>query len=123
MAFDFEEWEDCNDMRSNPNCACGKIDCGSRASVANLTRFYNGSLKSNGRLQGAIIMDTVMNYNNTPNSQSLPHLTQQYFPEVYGQIEADGFRGNFVSVVGREVDDAVLMDTFWYYYSTVKSGK
>ena len=57
------------------------------------------------------------------NSQSLPHLTQQYFPEVYGQIEADGFRGNFLSVVGREVDDAVLMDTFWYYYSTVKSGK
>ena len=85
--------------------------------------FLQRVFKSNGRLQGAIIMDTVMNYNNTPNSQSLPHLTQQYFPEVYGQIEADGFRGNFLSVVGREVDDAVLMDTFWYYYSTVKSGK
>lgn len=123
MAFDFEEWEDCNDTRSNPNCSCGKIDCGSRAFVANLTRFYNGSLKSNGKLQGAIIMDTVMNYNNTPDSQSLPHLTKQLLSEVYGQIEADGFRGNFLSVVGRQVSDAVLMDTFWYYYSTVKSGK
>ena len=123
MAFDFEEWENCNDTTNYPNCACGKIDCGSRAFVANFTRFYNGSFKSNGKLQGAIIMDTVMNYNNTPNSQILPLSTKHLLPEVYGQIKADGFRGDFLAVAGRMEDDAALMNAFWYHYGRVKSGK
>ena len=123
MAFDFEEWENCSDTTNYPKCACGHIDCGSRAFVANFTRFYNGSLKSNGKLQGAIIMDTVMNYNNTPNSQILPPLTDRLLPEVYGKIKADGFRGDFLAVAGRRVDDAALMNAFWYHYGRVKSGK
>ena len=123
MAFDFEEWENCNDTTNYPKCACGEIDCGSRAFVANFTRFYNGSLKSNGKLQGAIIMDTVMNYNNTPNSQILPPSTERLLPEVYGKIKADGFRGDFLAVAGRVVDDAALMNAFWYHYGRVKSGK
>lgn len=121
VAFDFEEWENCTNTMLNPRCACGKIDCGSRAFVANLTRFYNGSLNSNGKLQGAIIMDTVMNYNDTPNSQILPPITKKLLPEVYGQIKADEFRGNFLSVVGRQFDDAALMNSFWFHYNRVKS--
>lgn len=123
MAFDFEEWEDCSNKTLNPRCACSEIDCGSRAFVANLTRFYNGSLISNGKLQGAIIMDTVMNYNSTSNSQVLPPQIQQFAPEIYNQIKGDKFRGNFLSVVGRQVDDAALLDAFWYHYSQVQSGK
>ena len=68
-------------------------------------------------------MDTVMNYNNTPNSQILPPSTEQLLPEVYGQIKADGFRGDFLAVAGRSVDDAALMNAFWYHYGRVKSGK
>ena len=68
-------------------------------------------------------MDTVMNYNDTPNSQVLPLLTGRLLPEVFNQIKADEFRGNFLSVVGRQVDDRALMDAFWYHYSNVKSGK
>ena len=123
VAFDFEEWEDCNNTVLYPKCACSKIDCGSRAFVRNLTNFYNGSLSSNGNLQGAIIMDTVLNYNDTPNSQVLPLSTSQLLPEVFNQIKADEFRGNFLSVVGRQVDDRALMDNFWYHYRNVKSGK
>ena len=123
MAFDFEEWEDCSNKTLNPQCACKDIDCGSRSFVANFTRFYNGSLKSNGKLQGAVIMDTVMNYNSTPNSQVLPPLMSQLAPVIYNQIKADKFRGNFLSVVGRQLDDSVLMVTFWYHYNQVKSGK
>ena len=123
MAFDFEEWENCTDTKSNPKCACPDIDCGSRAFVANFTRFYSGSIESNGKLQGAIIMDTVMNYNSTPNSQKLPPSSKWLIPRVYGQIEADGFRGNFLSVIGRQVDDVGLMVAFWYHYNRVKSGK
>ena len=123
VAFDFEEWEDCSNQTINPRCACGQIDCGSRAFVANFTRFYNGSLNSNGKLQGAIIMDTMMNYNTTPNSQVLPYGIEHVLREIYHQIKADEFRGDFLSVVGRFVDDAALLDTFWYHYSQVKSGK
>ena len=68
-------------------------------------------------------MDTVMNYNNTPNSQILPLSTKQLLPEVYGQIKADGFRGDFLAVAGRMEDDAALMNAFWYHYGRVKSGK
>ncbi len=68
-------------------------------------------------------MDTVMNYNSTPNSQVLPLQIQHSAPEIYNQIKADKFRGNFLSVVGRQVDDAALMDAFWYHYGQVKSGK
>ena len=123
VAFDFEEWEDCSNKTLYPNCACGQIDCGSRAFVANFSRFYNGSLHSNGKLQGAIIMDTVMNYNSTPHSQILPSSVETVFPDIYHQIKDDKFRGNFLSVAGRLVDDAALMDSFWYHYNQVKSGK
>ena len=68
-------------------------------------------------------MDTVMNYNDTPNSQVLPLSTGKLLPEVFNQIKADEFRGNFLSVVGRQVDDRALMDAFSYQYSNVKSGK
>ena len=68
-------------------------------------------------------MDTVMNYNDTPNSQILPPETKKLLPDVYGQIKRDEFRGNFLSVVGRQVDDAALMNSFWFHYNRVKSGK
>ncbi|XP_068722102.1 uncharacterized protein [Montipora capricornis] len=121
VAFDFEEWENCSNAILYPKCACGRIDCGSRAYVANLTRFYNGSLSSKGNLLGAIIMDTLMNYNTTPYSQSLPQGTEQEMPEVYNQIEKDEFRGNFLAVIGRDVDEKFLMDLFHYHYNQVKS--
>ena len=68
-------------------------------------------------------MDTMMNYNTTPNSQVLPSEIEQVLPEIYHQIKADEFRGNFLSVVGRSLDDEALLDTFWYHYSQVNSGK
>ncbi|XP_068738802.1 uncharacterized protein [Montipora capricornis] len=119
VAFDFEEWEDCSNVKHQ--CACDRIGCGSRAYVANLTRFYNGSLSSNGNLQGAIIMDTVMNYNSTPYSQILPNATSQLLPEIYNQIKKDEFRGNFLAVIGRKVDERFLLDLFYYHYNQVKS--
>ena len=68
-------------------------------------------------------MDTVMNYNSTRNTQILPFSIDQAFPEIYSQIKDDKFRGNFLSMAGRKVDDAALMDSFWYHYNQVKSGK
>ena len=91
--------------------------------MKNLTKFYTGSLSSVGTVQGAIIMDTVMNYNTTPNSQTLPAMTEQLLPEVYNQIKADKFRGDFLTIVGRQVDDRALMDLFLFHYSQTESGR
>lgn len=68
-------------------------------------------------------MDTVMNYNNTPNTQVLPASVDKVFPQIFNQIKEDKFRGNFLSVAGRLVDDAALMVSFWYHYNQVESGK
>ena len=123
VAFDFEEWEECRLTSLYPNCACKRIDCGSRAFVANLTRVYSGKLQSNGELQGAIIMDTVLNYNDTPNSQILPLIANMLIPDIFNQIKEEKFRGNFLAVAGRQVDDRALMNAFRYYYMKTKSGK
>ena len=68
-------------------------------------------------------MDTVMNYNTTPNSQRLPPNMKQFFPETYNELKADQFRGDFLTVVGRQVDDRALMNLFVYHYSQTESGK
>ena len=68
-------------------------------------------------------MDTVMNYNSTPYSQILPGATRQLLPELYNQIKKDEFRGDFLSVTGRQVDDRNLIDLFWYHYNQVESGR
>ncbi|KAJ7381116.1 hypothetical protein OS493_004714 [Desmophyllum pertusum] len=99
VAFDFEEWEECSNTTLNPRCACGTIDCGSRAFVANLTRFYNGSLKSNGKLQGVNHIghrDELQQHSPLADSATI---SRQVFPDIFHQIKADEFRGNFLSVV------------------------
>ena len=121
VAFDFEEWEDCSDP-VNVNCSCGQIDCGSRAYVSNFTKFYNGSLRSQGKLAGAIIMDTMLNYNTTPNSQEFPPEVKNLLPEIYQQMATNEFRGDFLFGVGRSLDDAALLDLFYFYHS-LDSGK
>lgn len=68
-------------------------------------------------------MDTMFNYNTTPHSQLLPSGVERLAPEIYHQIKEDEFRGDFLSMVGRQVDDAALLNSFWYHYSQVKSGK
>ena len=68
-------------------------------------------------------MDTVMNYNTTPNSQRLPPMTERLVPEVYNQIKADEFRGDFLALLGRQVDDGALMNLFLFHYSQTESGR
>ena len=68
-------------------------------------------------------MDTTLNYNETPNSQILPRSAKALIPEIFDQIRADKFRGNFLAVVGRQVDDRALLNAFWYRYTKTKSGE
>ena len=117
VAFDFEEWEDCRNKTLNRKCACVTLGCGSRAFVLNFTRWFNGKNDSLGSFQGAIIMDTVMNYNATPRSQRFPAELNKILPDVYKQVQDNNFKGDFLSVTGRRLDDDKLLDTFSYFYN------
>uniref|UniRef100_A0ABM0M3P3 Uncharacterized protein LOC102808662 n=1 Tax=Saccoglossus kowalevskii TaxID=10224 RepID=A0ABM0M3P3_SACKO len=64
----------------------------------------NGDDVVNSLFQGALIIETAMNYNNTDNSQNVPYGFQQIFPETYTNIQNRGFRGDFLNVIGRRTD-------------------
>jgi hypothetical protein len=71
---------------------------------------YLDSTKAN--LQGAYVLDVVMNYNTTPNSQVFPRGSETILPKEYKWIENDQFRGDWLAVMGREKDDSVLRNKF-----------
>ncbi|KAK3727500.1 hypothetical protein QZH41_018366, partial [Actinostola sp. cb2023] len=102
VAFDLEENQACANLSS---CSCSGTLCGSGFFVKNLTRQLNGT---GGTLQGAFILETIMNYNTIPNSQNLPDLVKKYLPTEYGKIQSNQFRGDFLAVIGRKDDDKAL---------------
>ena len=89
------------------NCSCTSFICGSGYFVQNLTRYLN----STGiEFQGAIVLDTMLNHNTTPNSQDLPSSVQQVFPALYQKVRDDQFKGDFLAVIGRLNDDTRLIN-------------
>ena len=53
--------------------------CGSSHFVKNFTAFLNDT---GSQLQVAVVMDTTMNYNTTPNSQKFPAGVQRGLPAL-----------------------------------------
>ena len=106
VAFDLEEYQPSCSGRAN--CSCQGIMCGSGYFVQNLTRYLN----STGiEFQGAIVLETILNHNTTPNSQDLPSAMQQVFPTLYQKISTNQFKGDFLTVIGRLHDDKKLIYT------------
>lgn len=107
MAFDLEERQPTTNVScsGSGNCSCPGGLCGSGYFVQNLTEY----LKSTGSsFQGAIILDTVLNYDDTPNSQNLPASFSFGFPQQYEEVSQNQFRGDFLVVIARAQDDAQL---------------
>ncbi|XP_078595937.1 uncharacterized protein LOC144873004 [Branchiostoma floridae x Branchiostoma japonicum] len=106
--FDFEE-------RSDNACVNGA--CGSMEFIKNIMQpyvsAYGGEVSKYG---GIIVLDSVLNYNNTEMAQSL--LNETVFKEtpgmadVYEHIKADNYRGNFISAIYRPAADSALHDAF-----------
>ncbi|XP_063435862.1 uncharacterized protein LOC134716784 [Mytilus trossulus] len=69
------------------------------------------------KLLGVIILDTIMEYNTSSQSQVFPlgamDQFQQYFPSAVESILSDDARGDFISLIYRQpTDDRVLAETF-----------
>ena len=104
MAFDLEEKQPKSGCSGNCSCPGGK--CGSGFFVKNLTQY----LKSTGAgFQGAFILETILNYNNTKHSQIFPDELKVYLSKAYTKISQNMFRGDFLALIGREVDDKKLL--------------
>ncbi|XP_032223164.1 uncharacterized protein LOC5521891 isoform X2 [Nematostella vectensis] len=113
VAFDLEEVQDRGSC-GNFSCGCARALCGSGYFVSNLTRYLN---ETGGSIQGAYVMDTVMNYNSTPNSQVLPAGAGHVMPpEQLKRISDNLHRGNFLVAIGRKVPDASLQKAFYDSY-------
>lgn len=106
MAFDLEERQPTSSCSVSGNCSCPAGLCGSSYFVQNLTEFLNSTGSS---FQGAIILDTVFNYDDTPNSQNLPAGFCFGFPQQYEEVSQNQFRGDFLVVIARAQDDAQLV--------------
>ncbi|XP_037503967.1 uncharacterized protein LOC119378941 isoform X3 [Rhipicephalus sanguineus] len=61
----------------------------------------NELLRDGSKFQGAIIMDTILHYNDTMYSQDIPVDFQDASPMVVNAIMADSFRGNFLASMSR----------------------
>eukprot|EP00090_Calanus_glacialis_P006978 TRINITY_DN15459_c1_g1_i4.p1 TRINITY_DN15459_c1_g1~~TRINITY_DN15459_c1_g1_i4.p1 ORF type:complete len:598 (-),score=166.59 TRINITY_DN15459_c1_g1_i4:74-1867(-) len=82
--------------------------------------FFKGSEWP--EFQGAFILDTIMNFNETVDSQSFPDSwREKIFGNAYEKVSEDGFRGNFISLVSREGPEkelADLIEKHWNKLST-----
>ena len=104
VAFDLEE-----DQPSCPlqrNCSCSGVLCGSGHFVRKFSTYLNSSGVG---FQGALILETTLNHNTTPNSQGIPQSLQTYLPAVYNKVVQNNFSGDFLAVIGRLANDEGLI--------------
>ncbi|XP_046557466.1 uncharacterized protein LOC124266713 [Haliotis rubra] len=84
VAFDLEEWEDDADK------ACAVLGCGSDAFIRDWIPTYWTTTPD---FAGFIVMDTIMNFNETVESQVLPGPFVKLFPEAIRSINSDDRQG------------------------------
>lgn len=104
MAFDLEE-------------------VGSQGSLVFIKDYLVQILKNNlpvelaqSRFQGAFIMDTIMNFNDTEGSQIFPTEWSLVLPDVYDKIADSRHRGDFLSMIYRRDVDQKMAGRFQYHW-------
>ncbi|KAK3702957.1 hypothetical protein QZH41_012403, partial [Actinostola sp. cb2023] len=119
VAFDMKECQQCR-FSDHYRCICS---FGSRNFIKNFTQHI-GTNKTRGQLQGAVILDSIMNFDWRANKQSFPYeiktLLDQSVRQTVDKIERSGNRGNFVLAVGRNNGDGYLLGNFTKYYTENK---
>ena len=68
---------------------------------------------------GAYILDCIMNYNSTANTQTLPEDWSLILPHVHDRLMKDNFKGDFQTVVYRRFVDRHLADLFAHEWAVL----
>ncbi|XP_021968029.1 uncharacterized protein LOC110863097 isoform X2 [Folsomia candida] len=94
-------------------------EVGSQGSLLFIKDFLSQILKTDSphdvpleRFQGAFIMDTIMNMNETEGSQTFPRDWSLLLPDVYDVVADAGYRGDFLSMIYRKSVDGGLAERF-----------
>ena len=75
-------------------------------------------------LLGAFILDTVLNFNNTENSQDFPpSWSDQLAGEALKETTREGFRGNFLSLISREQPESELVKIVEKHWNALKQDR
>ena len=73
-------------------------------------------------IQGAIILDTLLNFNGDKNSQTVSSSWKSISPEIVNEIEKNQYRGDFLAMISRGQDmdnEAKIARVFKKYYSAL----
>ena len=85
-------------------------------------RFFKG--QGSPRLQGAIILDTILNFNDTENSQTVVDDWQDKVAEdVTTDIELNGNRGDFIAAISRHGVDDQLVNMLHKHWNKLHADK
>lgn len=102
VAFDIQQFE-------HEHAGSSKYSSGSQFFVhEKLTPILNAEPKPS--FLGAIILDSVMNYNGSDGSQLLPDGFQTSFPDAGTYIEENNFTGNYLAMVTKERLRSLVLD-------------
>ena len=72
------------------------------------------------QITGAIILDTIMNYDGKTNSQNIPEKWDDVIPETAESIRKGKNKGDFVAVIGRNHNkETRMMNVFSKWFSQI----
>ncbi|XP_077981850.1 uncharacterized protein YfbL-like [Glandiceps talaboti] len=110
VAFDLEEMQE----------EAGKGVIGSEHFVNDwLIDFLVNGDGTNSSFKGAIVLETLMNFDSGENAQTFSQGFKVLFEDVYNRVDSRNFAGDFITVVGRQTSDAALMSGFTNHWSAV----
>ncbi|XP_063439138.1 uncharacterized protein LOC134720666 [Mytilus trossulus] len=118
VAFDLEEYGSC---RGTSDCKLPDVPlAGSRHFLKEwlppwLILNYGNAVPA--VIHGVIILDSMMNYNTSARSQTIPlqieDTFETAFPEAYASIASDNFQGDFLNPIYRKpTNDSYLAEEF-----------
>ncbi len=67
--------------------------------------YVNSGVQAQENIDGVLNFEMIGYYSNQPNSQTVPSGFNLLFPTAYTQLQADTFKGNFISTIGNTASD------------------
>ncbi|XP_031548655.1 uncharacterized protein LOC116286319 [Actinia tenebrosa] len=114
VAFDQKECQSCNN-EDRFQCICSY---GSATFIKDLTG-YLGVSNEKGKIEGAVILDGIMNFDSSYDSQNFTELENHVDDSVrstVSEIQRNNNRGDFLLAVGRTVKEDYLFDNITKYF-------
>ena len=111
VAFDKEEVKT-EDTRQDCNSVL-RVQVGSQGSHEFVRgylvpQFFTGPAAAWPQFQGAVVLDTLLNYNSSAGSQVLPGGGEQLPASTRLAVAANQYRGDYIALVGRAGPEADL---------------